>query len=480
MTEESHSKTSILSKILDTAASVRFGIILLILLVLVCLLGMIIRQHNVAGFDEYIAEFSPFLRLLFNSMGLFDIYRSWYFNALLALLSMNIVLASVERFPKTLRFIKKRKLQPSVKWLERQAQYEVLEVDGKHKDVSKRIVNACRRAGWRQIVTTESQYKTHIFAESGVWNRLGAYPVHLALLAIFFGALLTSLFGFSGQMPLTVGQTSNKINETGIRDGQSFSSYRELPFTVTCLDLEQKLINQKGSIESVNSLDWLTHLEFRDEGKTQKAVVQLNRPFDYRGFRFFHSTFLPIGKARTVLIQIESEKGPTQSVKLKQKEVFALPDGYKLQFVDFRANVSLTRREENENSTGYQNPAAIFQIISPDGVRQAAFAFRPSRSTNEISVNTFNGHKLQLLDFEKVSEQHILFVSHDPGSVVVYTGFLLLLLSLAAVFFFSHQRVWCVIEEEPDKNLRITFGGDTNRNHLAFEEKFKKVTNSLS
>jgi len=244
--------------------------------------------------------------------------------------------------------------------------------------------------------------------------------------------------------------------------------------------LEQKLINSRGSIESNNSLDWLTHLEIKDQFGIQNAVVQLNRPFDYRGFRFFHSGFLPVGKARTVLIQIESEKGSTQEVSLKQNEAVLLPDGYKLRFIDFRANLSLIRQEENENSTTYRNPAAMLEVTSRDGARKTVFAFRVSRSTDQTSINTFNGHIFQLLDFERVSEQHILFVRYDPGTTVLYTGFVMLILSLAAVFFFSHQRVWIVMEENSDNNLGITLGGDTNRNHLAFEDKFQQIIDSLS
>ena len=42
------------------------------------------------------------------------------------------------------------------------------------------------------------------------------------------------------------------------------------------------------------------------------------------------------------------------------------------------------------------------------------------------------------------------------------------------MFFFSHKRVWALIEENED-GTEITFGGDANRNHIGFEEKFNKV-----
>jgi cytochrome c biogenesis protein len=89
------------------------------------------------------------------------------------------------------------------------------------------------------------------------------------------------------------------------------------------------------------------------------------------------------------------------------------------------------------------------------------------------------GYTYQLVDFEKVGEQHILSVQRDPGATVVYIGFATLFLTLVAVFFFSHQRVWAAIEPTGDGTATVTFGGNTNRSASAFEEKFKAFISSF-
>ena len=89
------------------------------------------------------------------------------------------------------------------------------------------------------------------------------------------------------------------------------------------------------------------------------------------------------------------------------------------------------------------------------------------------------GYTFQLVDFEKVSDQHVLSVQRDPGATVVYVGFGLLFLTLVGVFFFSHQRVWAAIEPSMNGTSVVTFGGNTNRNANAFDEKFKKFISSL-
>jgi cytochrome c biogenesis protein len=48
------------------------------------------------------------------------------------------------------------------------------------------------------------------------------------------------------------------------------------------------------------------------------------------------------------------------------------------------------------------------------------------------------------------------------------------------VFFFSHQRVWSLIEERKDgRGFDIVLGGNTNRNKLGFEDRFKRLVNEI-
>ena len=99
----------ILNRVLDFISSVRFGVSLLIALVVLSVIGMLIIQQNVEGFDAYFASLTPAEKLVYGRLGLFDIYHSWYFNFLLLILSLNIVLASIDRFPSAWSYIVKPK-----------------------------------------------------------------------------------------------------------------------------------------------------------------------------------------------------------------------------------------------------------------------------------------------------------------------------------------------------------------------------------
>jgi cytochrome c biogenesis protein len=113
---------SILSRLLKLLCSVRFGVTLLCLLALACFLGMVIMQQNVDGFENYYATLTPAQRLVYGKLDLFDIYHAWYFNAILCVLSLNIILASIDRFPKTWVYVSKPQTTVPLRWLKEQKQ----------------------------------------------------------------------------------------------------------------------------------------------------------------------------------------------------------------------------------------------------------------------------------------------------------------------------------------------------------------------
>ncbi len=461
---------------IELLGSVKFGIIILLLLVAVSLAGMLITQYNVPGFEQYVATLGPFRRQLYDALGLYDIYGSWYFRGLLMLLSMNILMSSVEHLPNTWKLISKPNLFPSERWIASQDVATHASIDGKPEEVLDRLTAACRRVGLRRTRTAAKDDIHYIFAESGSWNRLGAYAVHVALITIFVGGFITSQFSYSGRMQLSPGESTDRIDEIIYQGELPAIRYRRLPFIVTCTDLEQKLINPRGTLDSANSMDWLTSIEIDDGSSKTRAVIGLNAPFSYHGFRFFHSTFQPIGKARSVTVAVTAPND-SETITIKRGETASLANGAKVRFVDFRADLDLTRPSGNENSIDYRHPAAVLEVTPPDGAAQTMIAVKDSQ-TGDRPLNV-KGYSVRLTGFEKVSERHELVVRRDPGAVVVYTGSALLIGSLFAVFLFSHRRVWFIVEPQSNGGVRIVAGGNANRNHAAFVATFSRLWTAI-
>jgi len=473
---------SLVTRALNLLSSVRFGVTLLMLLALACMIGMIVVQQNVDGFDKYFASLTPAQKFLYGKLGFFDIYHVWYFNALLLVLSLNIVLASIDRFPGAWTFISRKKLDASAHWLRGQEQHATLSLGAASREEAVARVERGFRASRLKTTVTEKKGKTYVFGERGAWNRLGAYAVHVGLLTIFFGGFLTSQFGRVGNMPLEPGLSQSEMTETVFNVDQLSRAVYPLPFEVECTDIEQKLIRKEGAITSDNTLDWLTRIRIKDpeRGETE-ALVHLNRPYDYRGYRFFQASFIADGKARQIRLQVTPQAGGApQELNIPRGGAATLADGTRVEFKDFAANFTVGGNSQEAEASTYNNPAATLAVTTPGAKPVKATAFTPEMAERApFAKQPVAGYTWRLVDFEKAPRAHILSVQRDPGATIVYVGFVLLGLTLSAVFFFSHERVWAVVEEKGEGRFEVVAGGNTNRNHLGFGDRFKKLVAAL-
>jgi cytochrome c biogenesis protein len=464
---------------LDLLSSVRFGVVMLVLLAVACMIGMLVVQQNVDGFDKYFASLTPAQKFLYGKLDFFDIYNAWYFNGLLLVLSLNIVLASIDRFPSAWTFISRKKLDASAHWLSGQRPSATVGLRAASLEEAVSRVTGAFRAARLKAVVTEKKGKTYVFGERGAWNRLGAYAVHVALLTIFLGGFLTSTFMQYGQMPLEPGLSSDRMTETVFDVDQLSQNVHQLPFEVECTDIEQKLIRKEGAITADNTLDWLTRIRIKDpERGEHEALVHLNRPYDYRGYRFFQASFIADGKARSIRLQVTPQAGGRpQELTIPRDGAGVLPDGTRVEFRDFAANFTVGGNNQDADGSVYNNPAATLAVSAPGAAAPVrAVAFTPEMAERApFARQPVAGYTWRLVDFEKAPKAHILAIQRDPGATVVYVGFTLLGLTLCAVFFFSHRRVWAQVEDRGDGRYEAVIGGNTNRNQLGFEDTFWQI-----
>ena len=255
---------------------------------------------------------------------------------------------------------------------------------------------------------------------------------------------------------------------------------QQLPFQIHCTDIQQKLIKKDGSISAMNTIDWMTRFTISDETGTHEAFVQLNRPFDYRGYRFFQASFTTVGRARNITVEATPATGGTSEVISIPRDGWAnLADGTKVKFAEFRGDFRIGPEDPNENTTEYPNPGAVLQVGKQGDTPQRAYAFGPQMANIPVAGKPVGGYTFKLIDFEKVADQHILSIQRDPGATVVYVGFVLLFLTLVAVFFFSHQRVWAVVQGSSDHHTKVIYAGNANRNYNGFADRFSGLVQNM-
>src|SRR4030095_9506634 len=88
----------------QTLSSIRTGVILLIVVVIVSAAGTMILQRPMTDTEEMQRAYSPHVLALLDKLGLTDVFHAWWFVTLLGLVSLSIIAASLERFPNAWRY----------------------------------------------------------------------------------------------------------------------------------------------------------------------------------------------------------------------------------------------------------------------------------------------------------------------------------------------------------------------------------------
>lgn len=492
---------SAFSAMVEFLSSVKFGVVLLCILVILSMLGMIIIQQNVQGFDAYYATLTPAERTVFGALGFFDIYYSWYFNLILLILSLNIILASIDRIGGAWSYISSPKLFGTLGFYKRQRESAEVTVSGDSKDdVADKVAAAFRGEGFKPKITKAADLDEpsrvrmgirdeqaqdgpiYLFGQRGKWNRMGAYIVHVTLLTLFLGHFVAFQTGFDADVSMMPGESTTEIQLIDINLDQQERYAVGLPFKITCLDIQQKLIDPRGSIEVFNTLDWRTRIQIDDpQYGTTVADVSMNNPFSYRGYRFFQAQTIPVGNARTMKLQLTPQNGGEPfTLDLMRNGEAKLADGTVVAYEAFMPDFTFNERgEPDTRSTDYNNPVAVLQVTKPGEQAERVFAFA-SNVSDDIPVGAPKlGYKWRLTEFEKVPLAHVLSIKYDPynGAFIAwYFGGFGLMGALVFVFFVSHKRVWAMIGDRgKDGQYEVMIAGDTNRNHFTFEDKFKKI-----
>jgi len=499
-------KAPVLNRFLDYLSAVRFGVILLCILVVFSIIGMVVMQQDVEGFEAYYASLTPAEQVLGSRLAIFDIYHSWYYSFLLLILSLNIVLASIDHFPDSWKFIARPKVWGTKDWLLSRSRSKLFHVDdGSPAETAEAIKRVFDNAGFKaQINQIENIYypadsegnkdfsqikkenNFYVFGESGKWNRIGAYIVHVALLTLFLGYFVASQTGFNAVLRLAPGQTTDRIEMVTYNLDKKEQFEVQVPFKIECTDIQQKLINPEGEIDVSNTMDWRTEVKINDPAYGVNTYeISLNKPLSYRGYRFFQSQAITMGSARTIKLELAPQNGgDAVTVEVPRDGTTQLPDGTAISYVQFLPDFTLGPDGKADTRSGeYNNPAAVLSVKPPNGAKAQVIAFTPDFAGKAPVAGAAKlGYKWRLVDFEKSPLAHVLSIKYDPygaSFIAWYIGGFGLVAALGFVFFYSHRRIWARIEPSEKGGHDIVIAGESNRNQTGFNDRFDRVTNSL-
>jgi len=469
---EGNKKTAILDGVWKFFASVRLTIVILIVLAFTSIIGTIIEQQaepvqNIKLLAKFFGDSSaPALYNMFVKLGFMDMYHSWWFVSILLLFSINLVVCTLERFPKTWRLIKTPQKPMAENVIKTLPIKKELNFKSNLKTVKEEFLKVFKSSGFHIHETGEGE-SIQLYSEKGKNSHLGLYVVHLSIILILIGAIIGARFGFNAFLNLPEGETSDVAYMQG-------GKIIPLGFTIKC-----NWFNTEYYAERDMPKEFQSELVIIDKGReVMKKIIEVNSPLSYKGITFYQSSYGMVPNAvGTFILRVTSKGGQESTLRLKPGESFEIPGAnIKGTIVNFspaltvdRATGRLTTFAEN-----MINPAVAIEF---DGTEMGKFVGWILKRHPETGVLP-DGSKIKFEDYWGV-EYTGLQVSRDPGVGVIYFACIIMTLGLYIAFFMSHKRIWIRLTNDK-KSVRVIAGGSASKNRLSFEREIENILSKAS
>lgn len=454
---------AVFHKIWQTLSSIKTGVVLIILVVIFSAAGTVILQRPITEPDDMERAYSPAMLRFLDATGLTDIFHTHWFVALMVLVSLSIIAASVERFPNAWRYFARPYKSPDEsfrKVLPTQAQIAIADEE--------QGLGAAERAFRRLGLKAERIVRPasfSLFAERNRISEMAVYMVHASLLLIFLGGIVDALYGWRGFLMLTPGTASNQIE---MRSGGT----RTLPFSVRC-DGTGEDTYPDGTPKR-----WWSKLAVVDGGRQVlgKEIV-VNDPLVYQGIRFYQASYGRTGKLDQLILTAApvNGKGAPQEISLAMNQTVALDADATVQLVEFIPDFVVQDGRVYARSRDVVHPA-VHMIVTSKKANTSINVWLPE--IPGISENASSPYSFEAKDL-KTGLFTGLQVSHEPGQWSVWGGVILMAVGLTFVFYVVHLRFWVVPVFDARGQMSLWIGGTANRNRDAFEDKFKHVVEEI-
>lgn len=471
------SALSLPKRIHKTFSDLRTGVVLLILTGIAAALGTFILQRPATDPDKLTRAYSPTMLYWLDRLGLTDIFHTWWFLTLLGLVSLSIVLVSINRFPNAWRFYA-RPYRRTDSYFRAALKNKVELPIRNAADGLNAAERALKKSGWpveRITDNTESltlaasayngvENQPSLYSERHRFSVMAVYIVHASLLLIFAGGIVDGVFGYNGFISLQKDQVSNVIETR--KGGQ-----REIPFSLKCYSAGQE------NYADGSPKRWWSKLAVVEDGKevvTKEIVV--NDPLIYHGLRFYQASFGSTGTLDTLKVTATPQNGSSREIVLSPNQPLDLDLNTSVTLAEFIPDFFIRDNQVFKRSDDPVNPA--FRLVVKNKVtnEDATLWIFPAYNENaqgQTTTYNFKYGDMQMGYFTGLE------VSHEPGQWLVWAGCLLMGAGLFVAFYLVHMRVWITAIPDARGRLVLWVGGQANKNRDRFEQKFDELVNNI-
>ena len=438
-------------QMLAALANLKLAIVLFLAIAAFSILGTVIEQGETLAFYQQNYPEDPALFGFLNwkvilALGLDRVYHTRWFLSLLVLFGSSLTACTFTRQLPALKAARRWSFYTRPQQFAKLAlSAEIANFSTDAQPASDKIASLLQEKNYRVFREGEGDRNgtsgegEKIYARKGIAGRIGPIVVHASMLIILAGAIVGNTAGVVAQQMIPSGETQAIDNFTDVGPRSQPQKLQQWLLHVNRFWIDYTL---NGAIDQ-----FYTDLSVVDADGNERLrkTISVNDPLRYQGFTVYQTDW------GIAAVRVRVGKSPAFQIPL-----ISLDTGGRGRLWGTWIPT------QPDLSEGAALLAADLQgtLLAYDATGEAIGAVRVGGSL------LANGKTLYVDDLLGSTG---LQIKADPGIPLVYLGFGLLMLSVAASYV-SHAQFWVLVRGD-----RLYLGARTNRAQVALEREFLDV-----
>ena len=486
---------------------------LLFLLALGAVPGALLPQRslNESKVEQYLAA-HPTIGPWLDRLQLFDVFASFWFTAIYALLFISLVGCLT---PRTIEHIRGLRAVPVgvPRNLGRLPKHAQADVAGSPEALAALISEELR--GWRRV-TRQVDGVTEISAEKGYLREFGNIVFHFSLLGLLAAVAIGKLFSYEGNVIVIANGgpgfcSASPAAFDSFRAGNSVDGTSLYPMCLRVNDFQARYLPNGQATSFASNIDYQAGDDLVS-GTWRPYKLEVNHPLRIGGDRVYlqghgyaptFTVTFPGGPTRTQTIQWRPDDALTLLssgvVRVDPPAGLYPPDQRRKHQIAITGLLAPTQQLDGTLlSSGFpalNDPAVAIDIYRGDagldsGRPQSLFTLdsrliEQKRLTKVKRINLTLGQDVRLDDgtvvrFDKATPFVNLQVSHDPAQVWVLVSAMTMMAGLLVSLIVRRRRVWARITPDGPGTVRVELGGLARTDNSGWGGEFDSLTRRVA
>ncbi|WP_413309082.1 cytochrome c biogenesis protein ResB [Bacillus sp. 1P10SD] len=470
---QTYNKTFI-DKIWNFFSSVKVGVWLIIITLIASTLGTILPQEmyiNLPPEVYYEQEYGWFGKLYYN-LGFHDLYGSWWYLLLIAMIGISLVICSLDRVVPLYKALKAQRVTRHEGFLKRQR------VFGVNENIDTDDINTIKKHLKERRYNVREE-NGDLLAEKGRFSRWGPYINHVGLIIFLFGGMLRFIPGFyvnedlwvregeTAVVPETNGQFFIKNNQFIL---QHYDKNKDKTFEKAINRAGEVVKNYQSNVVLYKRVGKNLPGEKPELKKVEEYKIQVNKPLSYEGYSIFQASFRSEMNSMSFSLIDKSTNQSYGDLKvdlLDPKDKYDLGNGYSVEILNFFPDFEFDKNgEPTTKSRVPNNPAFVFRMVTPD---------KPKGETAFIAIRQniepFGDNKYKIA-FKGIETKNVsgFIVRKDSSLWAIILGGIIFMIGVIQGAYWNHRRIWV-----QNKNGQVWIAAHTNKNWYGIKREIETI-----